>query len=177
LPLRCSPVSRPLRSRAPAAVALLAAGVAIGALLPQAFGSEAKAPTAIRNALAQTSKVQGASNRTLILSRVVVQPGATLAPHHHLGSQVARIQSGSLRYTVLSGGVVVRRGASDAKPKVVRTIEAGQTGTLSSGEWIVEQPSDIHRAANRTSKPVVIYLATLLKTGAPAATPVSEPRD
>ncbi len=170
-------MSRLLRSRAPAAAVLLAAGVALGAVLPQAFGDTAKAPTAVRNALAQTSDVQGAPGRTLILSRVAVQPGATLAPHHHLGSQVARIQSGSLRYTVLSGEVVVRRGESEGNPKVVRRIKAGQTGTLHAGEWIVEQPSDIHRAANRTSKPVVIYLATLLKTGAPPATPVSEPQD
>ncbi|HWN73561.1 MAG TPA: hypothetical protein VNN15_07140, partial [Solirubrobacterales bacterium] len=54
----------------------------------------------------------------------------------------------------------------------VRKIAAGQTGRLSAGQWIVEQPSDIHEAANRGSKPVVIYLATLLQTDAPPATPV-----
>lgn len=155
------------------AVALLV-GVALGALLPGALGNgTGKAPAAIRNALAQTSKVQGAPGRTLILSRVVVQPGAKLATHHHLGTQVARIQSGTLRYTVRRGAVVVRRGESDGNPKIVRRIKAGQTGTLRGGEWIVEQPSDIHEAANRTTKPVVIYLATLLKKNAPAATPVT----
>jgi quercetin dioxygenase-like cupin family protein len=165
------------RSRSAVAVALLAA-VALGALLSQALGNgnAEKAPTAIRNALAQTSRVQGAPGRTLILSRVVVQPGAKLATHRHLGSQVARVQSGSLRYTVKRGAVIVRRGESDGNPRVVRRIRAGQTGTLHSGEWIVEQPSDIHNAANRTSKPVVIYLATLLKKGAPAATPVPQPQ-
>jgi quercetin dioxygenase-like cupin family protein len=114
-----------------------------------------------------------APDRTLILSRVVIQPGATVAPHHHLGTQVARIQSGALRYTVRQGSVVVRRGESDQNPQVARKIKAGQTGTLRAGEWIVEQPSDVHRAANRGSKPVVVYLTTLLKKGAPAATPVS----
>jgi quercetin dioxygenase-like cupin family protein len=55
---------------------------------------------------------------------------------------------------------------------MVRTIAAGETGRVGAGSWIVEQPSDIHEAANRGSTPVIIYIATLLKTGAPPATPV-----
>ncbi len=154
-------------------VLALIAGATLGALLPSAFGNGEAAPTTIRNALAQTGKVQGAPGRELILSRVVVEPGARLATHHHLGSQVARVASGVLRYTVRRGGIVVRRGESDRNPRVVRRIRAGQTGSLRAGEWIVEQPSDIHSAANRTERPVVIYLATLLKKGAPPATPVT----
>jgi hypothetical protein len=57
----------------------------------------------------------------------------------------------------------------------VRTIKAGQTARIQPGQWLVEQPSDIHEAANRGTAPVVIYLATLLKTGAPPATPVTSP--
>jgi quercetin dioxygenase-like cupin family protein len=119
--------------------------------------------------------VQGAPHRTLVLSRVVVDPGARLALHHHLGTQVARIQSGVLTYTVRRGSVVVRRGEADLQPRTVRTISAGQTGRIHAGEWLVEQPSDIHQAANTGRAPVVIYLATLLETGAPPATPVSLP--
>lgn len=163
------------RRRTTLLAAALAAGAALGALLPAAFGQTEAAPTAIRSALAQTSQVRGALDRTLALSRVVVEPGAKLALHHHLGTQVARIQSGVLRYTVQEGSVVVRRGASDRSPETVRRIEAGQTGSIGAGEWIVEQPSVIHRAANRGSAPVVIYLATLLRKGAPPSTPVSPP--
>jgi quercetin dioxygenase-like cupin family protein len=104
-----------------------------------------------------------------------VEPGAKLALHHHLGSQVAHIEAGTLTYTVRQGSVVVRTGESDQDPRTVRTIKAGQTAPIRSGQWIVEQPSDIHEAANRGSTPIVIYLATLLKTGAPPATPVSLP--
>jgi quercetin dioxygenase-like cupin family protein len=142
-------------------------------MMMAASGRSEVAPNVIRSALAQTSSVQGAPDRTLALSRVAVDPGAKLALHHHLGTQVARIQSGILSYTVRRGAVVVRRGESDRRPEVVRTIKAGQTGRIRAGEWIVEQPSDIHQAANRGSKPVVIYLATLLKRGAPPSTPVS----
>jgi quercetin dioxygenase-like cupin family protein len=151
----------------------LVAAFGLGAALWGAVGQTKPAPTAIRNALAETDHVQGAPGRTLVLSRVTVEPGAELALHHHLGSQVAQIQSGVLTYTVRRGSVVVREGEADQDPQRVRAIRAGQTARIRAGQWIVEQPSDIHRAANRGSTPVVIYLATLLKTGAPPATPVS----
>jgi len=153
----------------------LTVGVGLGALLPGAFGDSAVAPTAIRSALAQSSAVQGAPGRTMVLSRVLVEPGAKLATHHHLGTQVARVTAGVLSYTVRRGSVVVRHGESDQNPQVVRKIKAGRTGSIHGGEWVVEQPSDIHEAANRGSTPVVIYIATLLEAGAPPATPVSLP--
>jgi quercetin dioxygenase-like cupin family protein len=157
-------------------VALALAGAfAAGAVLPAAFGQSKAAPGAVRSALAQTDHVQGAPGRTLVLSRVVVEPGAKLALHHHLGTQVAQVQSGALTYTVRRGAVVVREGESDQHPRTVRSIAAGQTARIGAGQWIVEQPSDIHQAANRGQDPVVIYLATLLKAGAPPATPVTLP--
>ncbi len=162
------------RPRLPIAFALVVA-FALGAVLPGAFGETKAAPTALRNALAQSSHVQGAPNRTMVLSRVEVEPSAKLALHHHLGTQVARVEAGTLTYTVRRGSVVVRKGESDQNPQTVRTIKAGQTSRIRAGQWIVEQPSDVHEAANRGSTPVVIYIATLLQTGAPAATPVTLP--
>jgi quercetin dioxygenase-like cupin family protein len=153
----------------------LAVGVALGALLPAAFGKTEVAPTAIRSALAQTSQVQGAPGRTMVLSRVVVEPGAKLATHHHLGTQIARVQAGVLTYTVRRGSAVVRSGESDQDPTLVRTIAAGRTAAIRAGQWIVEQPSDIHEAANRGDGPVVLYLSTLLKSGAAPSTPVTLP--
>jgi mannose-6-phosphate isomerase-like protein (cupin superfamily) len=160
------------KTQLPVLLGLLCAFV-LGAVLPGALADEKKAPGAVRNALAQTDKVQGAPGRTLVLSRVIVEPGAKLALHHHLGTQIAQIAKGTLTYTVREGSAVVSSGESDADPRVVRTIRAGQTGRIRSGQWIVEQPSDIHEAANRGKVPVVIVLATLLKRGAPPSTPVA----
>ncbi|HEX2391929.1 MAG TPA: cupin domain-containing protein [Solirubrobacterales bacterium] len=151
----------------------IAFAFALAAILPRAFGQTAAEPTAHRTAMAQTAKVQGAPDRTMVLSKVVVDPGARLALHHHLGTQIARVQSGTLTYTVRRGSAVVRRGEADQDPALVRDVKAGQTARLTPGEWIVEQPSDIHEAANRGSAPVVLYLATLLKTGAAPSTPVT----
>lgn len=163
-----------IRSRLPLAVAVLSL-LALGTLLPAALAGNEPAPTVVRNALAQSSAIQGAPGRTMVLSRVEVKPGASLALHHHLGTQISRIESGTLTYTVRRGSAVVREGESDQQPRFVRTIAAGQTARIRAGQWLVERPSDIHQAANRGSAPVVIYLATLLKTGAPPATPVTLP--
>lgn len=165
-------MTRSARDKLQFAITLLAA-LALGFVLSSAFGHAETAPTAIRSSLAQSEQVQGAPGRTLALSKVVIEPGAKLALHHHLGTQVAHIQSGVLTYTVEQGSVTVRRGEADQSPKAVRSIKAGQTGRIRAGQWIVEQPSDIHRAANNGSSPVIIYLATLLKKGAPPSTPVS----
>jgi len=72
---------------------------------------------------------------------------------------------------VRQGSAVLREGDAEKDPRLVRTIKAGQTARIHPGQWLVEQPSDIHEAANRGSTPVIIYLSTLLKTGAPPATP------
>lgn len=160
-----------LRSRLLATIAVLT----LALLLPGALAESAQAPTAIRNALAQSSAVKGAPDRTMVLSRVEVEPGAKLSLHHHLGTQISHIESGTLTYTVRQGSALVREGESDQQPRLVRTIEAGETARIRPGQWLVEQPSDIHEAANRGRTPVVIYLATLLKTGAPPATPVTLP--
>lgn len=142
-------------------------------MLPAAFGQSKAAPEVVRTALAATGSVRGAPQRTLALSKVVVNPGAKLALHHHLGTQVSRVVSGSLSYTVEKGTAVLYEGDAEKEPRTVRTIAAGQTARIKPGQWLVEQPSDIHRAANNGSVPVVIYLATLLETGAPPATPVT----
>jgi len=154
---------------APLAVLLLIAGIGAGAVFAQ---SRQATPTAIRNQLAASDNVLGAKNRTLGLSRVIIPPGTKLALHHHLGTQSVYIQSGILKYTVHSGSVTLMRGLADVNPKVVGKIKAGQTGTLKPGIWFVEQPSDHHSAENRSNGKVVVLQATLLKTGAPPATPL-----
>jgi quercetin dioxygenase-like cupin family protein len=151
----------------PLVVGLLAAGVLVGHVIAQSGGA-----SAVRTPLAQSTKVKGAAGRTLGLSRVTIPAGGKIALHHHQGTQVAYIQSGVLTYTVKSGGVRVMTGPAD-HPTVVRKINGGQTGRINAGEWIVEQPSTIHQAANRGKTKIVIYLATLLRAGAPPSTPNS----
>jgi quercetin dioxygenase-like cupin family protein len=150
-----------------AAVGLLTIGAVAGHVIAQSGGS-----SVTRAALAQSTKVRGAAGRTLGLSRVTIPVGGRIALHHHQGTQVAYIQAGILSYTVKSGAVTVSSGPAD-NATVVRKISSGQSGQIRAGQWIVEQPSTIHRAANKGKTKVVIYLATLLRKGAPPSTPNS----
>lgn len=159
----------PRRTATGALVVALAAAGAGGYAL--ANGETAEEPV-VRDALAQSKHPRGAKGRWLALSRVVVKPGAELAPHRHQGTQVAFIQRGTLTYSVIKGRVKVRKGAYDERPRLVREIKAGQTGRIRAGQWIVEQPFDHHFAANKGDERVVILIATLLKRGAPPSQPV-----
>ena len=42
---------------------------------------------------------------------------------------------------------------------------------MAAGEWLVEEPEDHHWGANEGTVPLVIYTASLLRQGAPLATP------
>ncbi len=158
--------------RFPLSALAIVAVVAMAIILPTAFGASAPVPAPKRVAMAQTESVQGAPGRTMVLSKVTVPAGAKLAVHHHLGTQISRVVSGTLSYTVREGKAELFEGESDEEPRLVRVITAGKTAQVQPGQWLVEQPSDIHQAANRGSSPVVIYLATLLKDGAAPSTPV-----
>lgn len=151
----------------------LCALVAVAVLSAYAGAQMAGAPEpVVREALAQDVNPAGAKGRTLGLSRVDVQPGAQLALHRHPGVQIARIDQGVLTYTVVTGAVNVWRGNPEIKATKVRTIRAGQTAPIRAGQWIVEKPGTIHRAANRGKKTIVIYISSLFRNGAPPAIPV-----
>ncbi len=144
----------------------LGGGTAIG----WALGAADPAPV-VREPLAQTSKARGAPDRTLALTRITIQPGTALALHHHPGTQIAYIDSGVLTYTVDQGTARVKKGPADDHPVLVRKLEAGDTARLKPKQWIVEQPSDHHHAANEGDVPVVLYLSTLFPKGAPPSIP------
>jgi mannose-6-phosphate isomerase-like protein (cupin superfamily) len=162
-----------LLSRRLIALVLAAMAVSAGVAVLATLAIADDPPTAQREALAAANNPAGAKGRTLGLSRVVVPSGAQLALHHHAGTQTAYVDRGVLTYTVKAGSVTVRQGPADGKSKVVRTIGAGQTGPIKAGQWIVEQPTTIHQAANRGSAAVVIYLASLFPIGAPPSIPES----
>jgi quercetin dioxygenase-like cupin family protein len=164
-------VNRPALRLPLSALAVLGV-VAMAIILPTAFGAAPTVPAPSRQAMAQTEHVQGAPGRTMVLSKVTVPAGAKLAVHHHLGTQISRVTAGTLTYTVRRGKAELFEGESDEEPRLVRVITAGKTAQIHAGQWMVEQPSDIHQAVNRGSSPVVIYLATLLKDGAAPSTPV-----
>ena len=134
--------------------------------------AQAAAPTA-SSAVLGAAPALGAGGRVLYLYTVEIPAHTKLALHHHPGTQLGRIVSGSLTYTVERGAAEVYRFAADGTAKLVRTIHAGQTAVVTAGETVVEQPTDVHRAENATGKPIEIVLASLIPKGSPLAIPVT----
>ena len=126
-----------------------------------------------RRALAAAPSPAGAKGKTLSVSRVTIGAGDALRPHFHEGEQISRVEKGTLTYTVLNGDAPVYTGSPEGAPKLVRHIRAGETADIEPGQWLVEKQEDVHSARNRGTGPVEIVLASLLRTGAPPATPKS----
>ncbi|MFC5493574.1 cupin domain-containing protein [Nocardioides caricicola] len=145
------------------------AGIAVSATADERAAAEAPV-TVTRQALAEVPGPKGAPNRTLGLSRVVVMPGAKLASHHHPGSQLGYVAEGVLTYTVETGRAKLMKGPGDA-PTLVKVIKPGDTVRVRPGHWLIEEQGEVHHARNAGEVPIVIYIATLLKTGEPAAIP------
>ena len=101
---------------------------------------------------------------------MTIPVGAALPPHWHPGYQLARIQAGTLSYTVLTGSLVVIRPGG-----ATLTVEAGETVDITAGTTVVEQPRAEHSARNGGDVPVEIVLATLFEDGAEPAIPVARP--
>ncbi len=111
----------------------------------------------------------GATGRTLSLVRYHIAPGAKLVPHVHPGVQMARIESGTLTYTIESGTALVRRAGDDTDTEVTGPT----TITLEAGDSVIERGDMVHFGENRTDEPLVIIATLLTETGHDLAEPVS----
>jgi quercetin dioxygenase-like cupin family protein len=124
----------------------------------------------VRQLLAET-RPETAQGQLLELTRVIVPANESLAPHTHPGPQLAVIVSGTLTYTVIDGEATVTRAAA-SEDEEAATYASGETFELHPGDSISEPALMVHRAANETDEPVVLYLSSLFPVGAEPATPV-----
>ena len=153
-----------------AGLSLLASGVGLGVAVSAGAADDPVPVSVTRQSLAEVAAPPGAPHRTLGLSKVVVMPGAALASHHHPGEQLGYVAEGVLTYTVESGFARLMTGPGD-DATLVKKINPGQTVRVKPGQWLVEEQDEVHHARNAGTVPIVIYLATLLRTGEPAAIP------
>jgi quercetin dioxygenase-like cupin family protein len=136
---------------------------------PTPLGAEGVTQVA-RQLLAEVSP-DTAAGQLLELTRVVIPPGQSIAPHTHPGPQLAVIVNGTLTYTVIDGEVTVTR-AAETGSQTVETHGSGSTFDLAPGDVIQETAGMVHEAINETDEIVIIYLSSLFPEGAPAASPV-----
>jgi quercetin dioxygenase-like cupin family protein len=119
-------------------------------------------------------EVAGVPGQSLHLARYEIAPMTDLRPHFHDGTQIGIVISGILTYTVLTGSVTVYQRGADGKPERIAEIAGGQTRRVPAGQWVVEHADTTHFGANRDDIPLVIVTSSLLRAGAPLATPVSQ---
>lgn len=152
-----------------AGLGLVGSGFAAGITVTAAAADDDPAPvTVARQSLAEAPGPAGSPKRTLGLSKVVVMPGAALASHHHPGTQLGYVAEGVLTYTVETGRARLMTGPGD-DAELVRVIKPGQTVKVRPGHWLVEEQGEVHHARNAGTTPITLYVATLFRTGAPAA--------
>jgi quercetin dioxygenase-like cupin family protein len=153
-----------------AGLSLVASGFGAGIAVSATAADDPAPVTVTRQSLAEVASPPGAAHRTLGLSRVVVMPGAELASHHHPGAQLGYVAEGTLTYTVESGHARLMKGPGD-DAEVVRVVGPGQTVKVRAGRWLSEEQGEVHHARNAGTAPIVLYVATLFRTGRPAAIP------
>jgi hypothetical protein len=110
-----------------------------------------------------------APGEQLGLWHYAIAAGEELAPHTHPGWQLARITSGELEYSVISGVGVLLRADGSTEPMGPGTYQ------LASGDGVIENPDLEHYGANRGEDVVTIISATLFEAGEPVATIIEEP--
>ena len=146
---------------------LVAAAGVVGGII--ATAANTTATTVERDVLSRFVNPRGADGRTLYLQRVTIPAGSKLATHFHDGSQIAGIVTGTLRYTVVSGGKVrvVDADSIGDRPTVLHTILPGETYDVKAGQGVVEPAGMIHRVEALPGTDVEIYVASLLQNGKP----------
>ncbi len=146
---------------------LLAAVAAAGAARAVAQdGTPAVEPVAVET-LARGVPA-GAGGRTLLLQRVVVQPGVEIPSHRHPADLVYVIESGSFSFTVLEGSAEVTRRATGA----TETVAVGTEVVLEAGDSMLEPEGIVHVARGAGTEPAVLLLAGLVDETQPYVQPV-----
>jgi quercetin dioxygenase-like cupin family protein len=124
--------------------------------------SAASAAKATSEVLAQYEPPE-APGYTMYLYRVTVPPGVELASHHHPGQQMARIDAGTLTYTVEQGTIEIGRQSNTP----TESVTGPATVELHTGDSLFEPETDTHHAANLGDDDVVILISSLFTTGQP----------
>ena len=152
----------------------LAACTASGTSSPPAPSAAAPAaspsPSGIVREELGAAAPETAPGQELGLWRYTIPAGSQLVPHEHPGWQVARIDSGTLTYSIIAGDVSVTRANG-----TVETHAGGETIELAPGDTVVENPGTQHFGANEGTEAVVLYTSTLFDQDEPPSIPLATP--
>lgn len=169
-PTRSGRRGRVLRT-ALVAAALVCVGAAPAAATPATTvpapvpGEVVRSGGITREVLAATEPTN-AAGEAMVLLRVRIAPGVRVAEHTHAGTQILRLESGSLTVAVTSGTIPVTRADGTAE-----TVTGPATVRLRAGDSWVEPPGVPHSAANPGRRPAVSVATQLITIGSPLSIP------
>lgn len=110
----------------------------------------------------------GTGGRTLVLQRIVIQPGVEVPRHRHPADLAYVIESGIFNFTVLEGSVELTHRGTGA----TESVGVGTEVVLEAGDAMFEGEGTVHVARNAGTEPVVILLAGVVDEELPFIQPV-----
>ncbi len=183
LPLN-SPIKRSTRTFVSVLVVLATA--MIFAPVPSTVAQDSPPPSPIDLPCATNASSQllgatpvGDGSQTLVLARVLFDPGGRIGEHTHPGTLVVMIESGAFGLTLVDDGeMMVTRAATADSEAIQEPLVAGEETTLEPGDSFVEHGM-VHTGSNLSDGQTTVLISGLIETGTPltlcvdTATPAS----
>lgn len=109
----------------------------------------------------------GDGSETLVLVRVLFEPGGQIGAHNHPGILAVAVETGSLEYVLLDEGeTVITRAATQDTEAEEETVSFDEPIVLDPGDTFIDS-NKVHSATNRSDGQTAVLIAGLIETGAP----------
>ncbi len=94
------------------------------------------------------------------IGRLILEPGASIPSHPHLGPEFGVVEAGTASFTVSEGQVEIIRGITTATPgpeaPEPETAGAGEEVTLEAGDGVFYHPGTVADFRNEGDTPLVL---------------------
>ena len=113
---------------------------------------------------------RGVEGHSLVLIRVIFEPGGGIGPHTHPGTLAQTVESGQFGFTLLEEGeMTMMRSGEAGTPAAEESVPVGQEVELGPGDSFVETGM-VHTGRAIGEEPVVLLYAGLFTAGEPLTT-------
>lgn len=109
----------------------------------------------------------GAGDQTLILGRLILDPGGGIGPHKNVGWTNVVVESGSFGFTLLEDDaeMVVVRAATEDTEATQEPVVPGEQVTLNPGDGYTPPIGAAHIGTNLSDGTTTVLFAALVETG------------
>jgi quercetin dioxygenase-like cupin family protein len=108
---------------------------------------------------------------SLVLVRVIIEPGGGIGPHTHPGNLVISVESGTFGFSLVGSHneMTFMRPGENGNPATELGVVPGEEAQLVAGDWIVETGM-VHSARAVGDEPAVVVFSGLIADGQPLTT-------